>query len=204
MQGCERRQLGPPLEDFTRLTQELCMEHPSNPKPALLPLLMAQRTTVIMGNSGSGKSTLALALAAEGALAHLDLDTLAWEHTGPIRRRPLPESLQEISSFMQKHERWVIEGCYADLLALPLQSCAQLIFMNPGVEACIQNARSRPWEPHKYPSKEAQDANLEMLIGWIRDYETRQDEFSLTSHRRLFEGFGGHKHELRSNPTLSA
>lgn len=180
------------------------MEHPSNPRSASFAQLAAHTTTVIMGNSGSGKSTLALALAAEGARAHLDLDTLAWELTGPIRRRPLPESVQEISSFMQKHERWVIEGCYADLLALPLQSCEQLIFMNPGVDACIQNARSRPWEPHKYPSKEAQDANLEMLIGWIRDYETRQDEFSLTSHRRLFEGFEGRKWELSSNLTLSA
>jgi hypothetical protein len=37
----------------------------------------------------------------------------------------------------------------------------------------VANAFSRPWEPHKYLSKEAQDANLEMLMGWIRAYEDK-------------------------------
>lgn len=54
----------------------------------------------------------------------------------------------------------------------------------------------RPWEPHKYPSKEAQDANLEMLIGWIAEYETRTDTFSLAAHRALFDRFTGDKIEL--------
>ncbi|WP_415071942.1 AAA family ATPase [Hyphomicrobium sp.] len=34
---------------------------------------------LIFGNSGSGKSTLARQLAQERGLAHLDLDTLAWQ-----------------------------------------------------------------------------------------------------------------------------
>ena len=33
----------------------------------------------------------------------------------------------------------------------------------------IPSLAARPWEPHKYPSKEAQDANLALLIGWIRE-----------------------------------
>jgi hypothetical protein len=72
------------------------------------------------------------------------------------------------------------------------------------VEAYIANAEARPWEPHKYPSKEAQDKNLEMLRAWIRDYEVRDDEFSLAAHRALFDGFKGEKVELSSREAISA
>jgi adenylate kinase family enzyme len=158
---------------------------------------------VLVGNSGSGKSTLAQRLARGGGLAHLDLDTLAWEPVKPPRRRPIADSAREIARFIDANEHWVIEGCYADLLEPPLGRSPRLLFLNPGIEACIANARARPWEPHKYPSKEAQDANLEMLVGWIRDYETRDDTFSLAAHRALFDGFAGDKIELTSRETIA-
>jgi adenylate kinase family enzyme len=159
---------------------------------------------VLLGNSGSGKSTLAARLARGAELAHLDLDSLAWEPVTPPRRRPVAESAREITSFMDANDRWVIEGCYADLLEAAVPRCTCLLFLNPGVEACVANARVRPWEPHKYPSMEAQDANLEMLIGWIRAYETRSDTFSLAAHRALFDGFAGEKIELTKREAIAA
>ena len=159
---------------------------------------------VLLGNSGSGKSTLAARLARAGELAHLDLDTLAWLPTQPPRRRSLADSAPEIAAFMDASERWVIEGCYADLVDVALPRCTQLVFLNPGVAACIANARARPWEPHKYASKQAQDANLDMLVGWIRDYETRRDELSLAAHRALLDRFAGDKRELTSREAIAA
>jgi|ERR1051325_6259003 adenylate kinase family enzyme len=50
----------------------------------------------IVGNSGSGKSTLALRLARSRGLAHLDLDTLAWEPVTPPVRRPLAVGITQI------------------------------------------------------------------------------------------------------------
>ena len=105
---------------------------------------------------------------------------------------------------MDAQDGWVIEGCYADLLEASLPRCTRVLFLNPGIEACIANARVRPWEPHKYPSKEAQDANLEMLIGWIGEYETRTDAFSLAAHRALFDGFAGEKIELTKLEAITA
>ena len=157
----------------------------------------------LVGNSGSGKSTLAQRLARSGDVAHLDLDVLAWEPTPPPRRRALDESRHAIVAFMARHDAWVIEGCYADLFADPLGRCTRLVFLNPGVEACVANARLRPWEPHKYASREAQDANLDMLIGWIREYETRDDTFSLRAHRALFDRFAGAKIELTSREAIA-
>ncbi|MES2124949.1 MAG: AAA family ATPase [Gemmatimonadota bacterium] len=155
---------------------------------------------VVFGNSGSGKSTWAIAQSALLGCAHLDLDTVAWEPAlSPPTRRSLQESQSRIDTFVSANEQWVIEGCYADLLTHAARSATEVIFLNPGVDICIANARQRPWEPHKYSSPAAQERNLEMLLEWIRQYEVRTDEFSLLAHRELFSRFAGAKHEFRSN-----
>ena len=40
------------------------------------------RRIVVFGNSGSGKTTLARVLTSQYGLAHLDLDSLAWDSSG--------------------------------------------------------------------------------------------------------------------------
>lgn len=159
--------------------------------------------TVVFGNSGAGKSTYAKQLVAATGCAHMDLDTVAWEVDATTPRRcPVSESEQVISTFIRANGHWVIEGCYADLLSLVLPHAEALVFLNPGTEVCIDNAKNRPWEPHKYPTPEAQNANLEMLISWIKEYEQRKDEFSLVAHRKIFDSFKGKKTEHRSNLPL--
>ncbi len=160
---------------------------------------MQMRRIVIFGNSGSGKSTLAKGYVRDHALAHLDLDILAWQNSEPPIRRPVGDSAPEIGKFLAKHEGWVVEGCYSDLLKLALDGANEAILLNPGVETCIANCKKRPWEPHKYPSAAAQDKNLDMLLDWVRQYSTRRDEFSLVAHQKLFDGFAGKKTEILSN-----
>jgi adenylate kinase family enzyme len=152
---------------------------------------------LIVGNSGSGKTTLAGRLSREHGLAHLDLDTLAWRPTDPPTRRDIDASAHEIAAFTRQHEAWVIEGCYADLASLLIGEATELVFLNPGVEACVAHCLARPWEPHKYPTREAQDANLSMLVGWVRGYPDRDDACSLTAHRALYDAFGGSKQEIQ-------
>ena len=157
------------------------------------------RKILIFGNSASGKSTLARQLCGSENLSHLDLDTLAWKPTAPPARKPLKESGSEISNFINSNEGWVIEGCYSDLLEMALPFSNEIIFMSLALESCIENARNRPWEPHKYESKEAQDKNLEMLIIWISQYSERNDTFSEGAHNRLYEHFSGQKCIVTSN-----
>lgn len=159
---------------------------------------------LVFGNSGSGKSTLAKALAVNEQAVHLDLDTVAWEAERPGVRADFAASAQTLRDFVAQHERWVIEGCYADLLAVVAPSCTEMIFLNPGIEACVANCQARPWEPHKYPSPAAQDANLQMLVAWVREYATREDEFSLPAHRQLFDQHAGPKVEYQSNAEAAA
>ena len=160
---------------------------------------LTNRKVIIFGNSGSGKSTLAGNIANSEGLAHLDLDTLAWSPGMLAERKPLAESQQEMDAFCQANDGWVIEGCYADLLEYVLPRASEIIYMNLPVEDCVANAKARPWEPHKYESKEAQDANLNMLIQWIRDYDMRDDVFSRLAHEALYDRYQGKKTVYTSN-----
>lgn len=157
---------------------------------------------VIFGNSGSGKSTLAKHLSKTHQLPHLDLDTLAWQDIHPPTRKPISESLTTIQAFITQHPCWVIEGCYSDLIQPILAPCNEIFFMDLPTQACIENAKSRPWEPHKYHSKEAQNANLDMLVEWIAQYDARNDTFSKTAHQSLFDQFRGTKHLYKENPII--
>jgi len=157
---------------------------------------------LIFGNSGAGKSTLAKHFARQKSLAHLDLDTIAWQPSSPPVRRTLDDSCKHIGAFTKENTQWVIEGCYADLLEIVVPESTQMVFLNLPIDACIENAKARPWEPHKYESKAAQDANLPMLLDWIKAYQTRTDTFSYQAHSALFDAFTGDKVMCVSNEQL--
>lgn len=152
---------------------------------------------LVFGNSGSGKSTLARRLVAEHGLAHLDLDTIVWEPGEVAARRADADIHASLEGFLSAEPRWVIEGCYGELVQAASAHCTELVFLNPGLDVCLEHNRRRPWEPHKYASKEAQDEMLENLQAWVAGYYERSDQWSYHAHRRLFDAFGGPKRELR-------
>ncbi|WP_166423434.1 shikimate kinase [Paraglaciecola sp. 20A4] len=155
---------------------------------------------VIFGNSGSGKSTLAQRIGKKFNIGHLDLDTVAWLPTEIPERATISDSMYNVNAFIDTQQGWVIEGCYADLLENIIGQANLLIFTDLPVEACIENARHRSWEPHKYPSEEAQNANLSMLVDWIIHYYTRTDTFSYAAHNMLFNEYQGTKKRIIKNP----
>lgn len=161
------------------------------------------RCVVIIGNSGSGKSTLARKLQAGSPIRLLDLDTIAWEKDPPPRRRARITVERELRCFCEQPDGWIAEGCYGDLAEFLLQWKPLLLFMNPGTKACLENCHRRPWEPHKYPSKEAQDAGLGSLLDWVGEYETRDDDCSLRRHQAIFDGYGGAKREFIELPKIT-
>ena len=158
--------------------------------------------TVLLGNAGSGKSTLSRKLLAVEPAARLSLDELAF--SGGPERRSLADSIADAMKFVEANQSWIVEGCYSDIVEPLLQHADTLIFLNPGVEVCVNHCRARPWEPEKFESREAQDSNLENLLAWVREYETRSDEYGLKQHRKLFESFEGHKVEYNDPSEYAA
>jgi adenylate kinase family enzyme len=150
---------------------------------------------LVFGNSGSGKSTLARRMAREHSLAHLDLDTIVWE-PGRVAVQRAPHAIMaSLEGFLSEHSRWIVEGCYGELVEAASKRCTELVFLNPGLETCQRHNRQRPWESHKYASKQAQDAMLENLQAWVAGYYERQDQWSYQAHRRIFDAFPGRKCE---------
>jgi adenylate kinase family enzyme len=149
----------------------------------------------ILGNAGSGKSTLARRLAAQARVPVLDLDTIHWAPNQIAVARPTADAIADLHGFCAL-PGWVIEGCYGDLVEAALRHRPQLLFLNPGEATCLRHCRERPWEPHKYPSREAQDARLDGLLAWVSDYYRRDGSLSLAGHRALFEAYDGPKREI--------
>ena len=157
----------------------------------------------ILGNSGSGKSTLANWLAQSANLAVLDLDSVAWEpdQLAVARLSALAEA--DVAKFCTTHTRWVLEGYYGNLIEAAFQFRPFLIFLNPGLESCTAHCLNRPWEPHKYASKQEQDANLQFLLSWVADYYTRDGPMSLGAHQTVFGKYPGRKVALERVPQLN-
>lgn len=157
----------------------------------------------ILGNSGSGKSSLARAIAIAVNCQVLDLDTIAWHPGVEAMLRPAEDVKADVRAFCCGQDRWIVEGCYADLIAVALESKPKLLFLNPGMQACLENCQSRPWEPHKYASIEEQNARLPALLSWVSEYYTRTGDLSLRAHVDCFSVYPGKKRELKSVPSLA-
>jgi adenylate kinase family enzyme len=151
---------------------------------------------ILLGNAGAGKSTMARRIIDSGDTARLSLDEIAWGKQA--ERKPLEASLCELQQFLQANDDWIIEGCYSNLVEAALPFCSELRFLNPGVEVCVAHCNRRPWEPTKFASADAQQAMLGQLIKWVKEYETREDEYGLKRHRRIFDNFPGPKREYKS------
>jgi adenylate kinase family enzyme len=159
---------------------------------------------LVFGNSGSGKSTLAKHLAQEHGLAHLDLDSIVWEPGKVAVQRNSDAIAASLESFLAANDRWVIEGCYGELVEAASSQCTELVFLNPGLETCLEHNRRRPWEPHKYASKSEQDAMLQNLQVWVAGYYERKDQWSYHAHRQIFDAFSGRKSERLSGAVVAA
>jgi adenylate kinase family enzyme len=155
---------------------------------------------LIFGNSGSGKSTMAREWAVTHGLAHLDLDSIVWE-PGQVAVPRAPEAVAaDLQAFLAAHPRWVVEGCYGELIEAAASACTELVFLNPGLAQCLAHNQARPWEPHKYASRAAQDAMLPALQAWVAGYYERDDAWSYRAHRRIFDAFEGVKREVGAGP----
>jgi len=132
----------------------------------------------------------------DSPIPRLSLDQIAWDE-GP-KRKPIEISLSMLSDFIQSNKKWIIEGCYGDLIEAALPHCTELRFLNPGVEVCVAHCHRRPWEPEKFSTPKDQAAMLAQLVQWVRNYEIRDDEYGLKRHRQVFDRFKGPKHEYTS------
>jgi adenylate kinase family enzyme len=156
----------------------------------------------ILGNSGSGKSTLAAWLGRRTGASLLDLDTIAWEADNRGALRADEAAGADVRDFCAARASWIVEGCYANLVRAVLSQGPVLVLLDPGEAQCVANCRDRPWEPHKYATKTAQDERLPFLLTWVREYYARGGDMSHAGHLATYEAYAGPKHLLTRPPVL--
>lgn len=152
---------------------------------------------MILGNSGSGKSTHARVLARTTHARVLDLDTVYWVPGKIAVERPHPDRIADVQAFCRPPGPWIVEGCYGDLAEVTFEWKPELVLLDPGLDACLRHCRQRPFEPHKYASREEQDRHLEPLLRWVAEYYERDGPLSHRGHRELFEQYAGPKRLIR-------
>lgn len=155
------------------------------------------RRVFLVGNSAAGKSTLAARLARALGRPRVDLDEVAFlDQQGT--RRPLADSCALVEARPDAATA-IIEGCYADLIEALAGPRDHLVWLDLDLPRCLEHARARPWEPHKWPSAEAQDAFLPKLLAFIASYPERDDPTGRPAHAALFERFPGarERHDTR-------
>jgi hypothetical protein len=127
---------------------------------------------------------------------------VAWEPGQIALPRDSGAARADVVAFCRSHDHWVVEGCYASLVDATLPFGPRLVLLDPGEAQCLANCRARPWEPHKYASRDEQDERLAFLLDWVRAYYTRGGDMSLAGHRALFEAYAGPKVQLLELPRL--
>jgi len=155
----------------------------------LFPFRKANRIFVL-GNSGSGKTTFSRALAEQLGRPHLELDVVAFADVEGTRR-PVDESIERVTAMPGFTGSPILEGCRADLVELFAAECDHLVWLDLPVADCIANARSRPWEPHEWPSRNARDGFLPRLVAFIEGYPEDAGPTGRPAHAKLFRHFAG-------------
>lgn len=151
----------------------------------------------VLGNAGSGKTTFAKKIREQTKASVLDLDNITWDRDILQKRRPIEDSVAELDQFIQSQDSWIVEGCYGELIEKTLKHSPMLIFLDPGEELCLQRCQNRPWEQHKYSSKEEQDKFLQFLLSWVSEYYRREGPMSYQFHMHLFDSYAGPKILMR-------
>ena len=101
---------------------------------------------MIMGCAGSGKSTLAQNLSKELGLPTLHLDTIFWS-PGWIEA-PKDQFVKAHDEFVQKEEKWVIDGNYSKIMDKRLEKADTIIHLDFSTINCLYGVIKRRIQFH--------------------------------------------------------
>lgn len=79
-----------------------------------------------------------------------------------------------------------------------------MIWLDPDIETCLTNCRSRPWEPHKYAFASAQNERLPFLLEWVVGYDEREGELGRADNRECVLSYEGRRTHWNARPRLDA
>lgn len=129
------------------------------------------KKVIVIGCPGSGKSTFSRALHDATGLPLFHLDMMYWNADRSIVDKPI--FLQRLSNTMQ-NDAWIIDGNYASTLALRLQACDTVIFLDYPLDVCLRGIQARKGSARPdMPWVEQQDEEDADFIQFIKNYNSQ-------------------------------
>lgn len=147
---------------------------------------------LIFGNGGTGKTWLARKISDLLTRPAIHLDDLRWipGHYGIARDKQVV--FNEVAE-AGKADCWLMEGVYGWLANAVLHRATSLIWIDLPEEECVSNITARGIQGG------GNEEHLKELIDWVREYRERENSStSYTSHKKLFDAYGGNKALLKS------
>ena len=124
---------------------------------------------IVIGCPGSGKSTLSRALQERTGLPLFYLDQMYWNaDRTTVDKAVFQERLEAVLA----RDRWIIDGNYNRTMELRLQACDTVIFLDYGVEVCLEGIRQRQGKPRPdmpWVETEEDGEFLEFIRNYNRD-----------------------------------
>jgi adenylate kinase family enzyme len=111
--------------------------------------LQGCRRVLVLGSSGSGKSTLARGLGDRLRLPVIHLDIHYWSFGW--KPTPEPEWNQRVQR-LAAQDAWVMDGNFSGSLALRLQRCDAVVFLDLPRAVCLRSILLR-WLRYRYTSR---------------------------------------------------
>ena len=127
---------------------------------------------IVIGCPGSGKSVFSRALHERTGIPLFHLDLMYWN---PDRTAVDSAVFQERLAYALRQPAWIIDGNYMRSLALRMQACDTVFFLDYPTAVCLSGARERRGKPRPdMPWTETADAEDPAFLTFIQDFRAQR------------------------------
>ena len=136
------------------------------------------KKVIVIGCPGSGKSTFSRALHEKTGIPLHHLDRMSWNADRTKVDRAV---FQSRLNAVLRQDTWILDGNYRRTMALRMQACNTVFFLDFPFEVCLEGVRARCGTKHPdLPWTEPEDESDPEFLAFIAGFREEQRPVILT------------------------